>query len=306
MIKRPDAIARAAIIAGVLAAVSLKAAAVESFGVLLMAHGGAPEWNREVMKVAQAERKTYPVEVAFGMADGEELQRAVGKLEAKGVKKIVAVPLFVSSHSEVLDHTRFLLGLRDKPSEVFVSAMKHMPHQAAMAAGMSMDVSTTPIHRSVPIVMTSALDDDELLIEILAGHATALSKTPAKDTLIIVGHGPYDDPSNQAWLATLGGIAERIGLQEGFKAAYAATLRDDNPPRARAAAVKTLRDMVKAAAQDGGRAVVVPDLIAREGIESHVVEALAGLSYAWDGKTILPHPNVARWVAQQAKAAAAQ
>ena len=56
--------------------------------------------------------ETRPTEVAFGMASRATIQAAVDKLIARGVTKIVAVPLFVSSHSSVITSTEFLLGLR--------------------------------------------------------------------------------------------------------------------------------------------------------------------------------------------------
>ncbi len=82
-------------------------------GVLLLAHGGsAQEWNEEVRHVADQVDLTLPTEVAFGMATRSSMQAAVNRLVARKVTEIVAVPLFVSSHSSVIDSISYLLDLR--------------------------------------------------------------------------------------------------------------------------------------------------------------------------------------------------
>ena len=55
-----------------------------------------------------------PTEVAFGMASRPAIQTAVDRLVERGASSIVAVPLFVSSHSSVITSTEYLLGLRSE------------------------------------------------------------------------------------------------------------------------------------------------------------------------------------------------
>jgi hypothetical protein len=52
------------------------------FGVVLMAHGGSPEWNDGVLGAVEPLRDEHAIEVAFGMADAVSIQDAVRKLEA--------------------------------------------------------------------------------------------------------------------------------------------------------------------------------------------------------------------------------
>jgi predicted phosphoribosyltransferase len=51
-----------------------------------------------------------PTEVAFGMATKSTMQAAINRLEAREVTEIVAVPLFISSHSSLIDSIAYLLG----------------------------------------------------------------------------------------------------------------------------------------------------------------------------------------------------
>src|SRR5688572_27466073 len=66
----------------------------EKTGVLVLAHGGKQNWNEEVIKLAAVVNERMPVEVAFGMASKRSIQRAVDKLVDRGVREIIAVPLF--------------------------------------------------------------------------------------------------------------------------------------------------------------------------------------------------------------------
>ncbi|MCI0364138.1 MAG: hypothetical protein L0219_09675, partial [Phycisphaerales bacterium] len=109
-------------------------------GILLMAHGGRENWNEEVRKIAAVVDKSAPVEVAFGMASRANLQTAVDKLTGRGVKEIVAVPLFVSSHSSVITSTEFLLGQRkDAPKELAIYARMNHGHGHGASAHQSGD-----------------------------------------------------------------------------------------------------------------------------------------------------------------------
>ena len=59
-------------------------------GVLLLAHGGQPQWNDRVVAVVNRVNETSPTEVAFGMASRATIQAAVDRLTARGVKDIAA------------------------------------------------------------------------------------------------------------------------------------------------------------------------------------------------------------------------
>ena len=85
---------------------ALHAQPADRGGVLLLAHGGSASWNEHVSALAAKIDPTLPTEVAFGMATRAAIQAAVDRLVARGVTRITAVPLFVSSHSSVITVTR--------------------------------------------------------------------------------------------------------------------------------------------------------------------------------------------------------
>jgi len=289
------------------------------YGILLLAHGGEPDWNAQIEDLrAKADRK-IPTEAALGMADPEAIQTALDKLAARGVKRVVGVPLFVHSRSEVIDQTRYVLGLADKPSEILRVAAERMAAahagemrdapagDPAMAAHMHMHMHMFSLERAktaLPVSLAPGLDAAPLVSRILLERARALSRDPRSETVVLVAHGPVDDAAVGAWEEALAVHAAFVRREGGFRGASGAILRDDAVPEVRARAVAALRGRVAAAAK-AGRAIVVPVLIARGGIETKIPRDLAGLDFAWDGATLMPHDGFADWVLESAAKAAA-
>lgn len=265
----------------------------KAYGILLLGHGGSSEWNQSLHDVKQAVTdQKIPIEMALGMADPTEIQPAVDKLQQQQVKKIVVVPLFVSSHSEVIEQTKYVLGIRKIPSEEFVNA----PH-AHMA-----NMTVKRARLNIPLVMAPALDDHPLVADILLDRAKAMSRNPSKEYVILVGHGPLKEEDNELWLKYMDNLARAVQTHGGFAGVFSATIRDDSPPDVRQKADKILRDMVSRYSHEG-RVLVVPDLISSGGIERHISKILDGLFYSWTGKTLLPDPRITRWVIESAQKA---
>jgi len=278
-----------------------------ALGILLLAHGGDPSWNAQVESLRARVDASAPTELALGMADPAALQAGVDALQKRGVERIVAVPLFVNSRSEVLDQTRYALGLTDRPSEVLRAASEAMAHMkmppGAAHHGMHL-FSLERVRLAVPVSVADGLDDAPVVSAALLDRAKALSKDPSKETVILVAHGPVDDAAVPAWEKALAAHAEAVRRGGMFHAAVFGVLRDDAPPPVRARAVAGLRALVEAASRDGRRALVVPVLIARGGIEDKIPRDLAGLDFAWSGDALLPHDGFDAWVLARARGAA--
>ncbi len=267
--------------------------APHEWGVLLLGHGGSAPWNRAVLDIQKALQPRFPIEVAFGMADPREIQTGIDRLSRHKVKKVVVVPLFISSHSEVIEETKFVLGIREHPSREFLEA----PH-----AHMN-TVTVKRIQTDKPLVMTSALDDHPLVAKILTDRARQLSRDSAKEHVVLVGHGPLKDEDNELWMRTLATLGETVRRDGSFAGVYGATLRDDASPEVRRKADEELRALVRSLSHKG-RVLVVPHLIAQGGIERHIRRSLEGTFYAWSGETLLPDARIAEWVELKAREAA--
>lgn len=275
------------------------ASVTKTKGILLMAHGGSAKWNEEVKRIAEQVDKTIPVEIAFGMAAKRNIQAAADRLIARGVAEIVAVPLFVSSHSSVITSTEYLLGLRKvAPAELAAFAKMdhgHGGHDSHQPADTSFD-PTTPINSSVPIRIVPALNSHPLVAEILSSRASAISRTPANEVVILVAHGPVSDEENNKWLADMAALASRIDAKHQFKRVEYLTVRDDAPDPIRSNATAELRRVVEKASAEGNRVLIVPLLLSFGGIEEGVKKRLGGLDYTMAGQGLLPDGRLAKWV----------
>lgn len=269
----------------------------EGTGILLLAHGGSAKWNEEVQKLAAQIDRDAPVEVAFGMATRRTIQEGIDKLAGRGVKRIVAVPLFISSHSSVITSTEYLLGQR-KEAPAALAIFARMDH-AHGSHGGSMDASadgTKPVKSPVPLQMSSALDRDPLVAEILITRSASISREPAREVVIVVAHGPTSDENNIKWLADMKALADLMRPKTQYKRIEYLTVRDDAPEPIRANAAAELRARVETATSAGDNVLIVPLLLSYGGIEQGIKKRLEGLDYTIADRALLPDERLAVWV----------
>jgi sirohydrochlorin ferrochelatase len=274
-------------------------------GILLLAHGGAADWNKRVLELAATIDDTQPVEVAFGMASRPTIQAAVDKLVARGAKSIVAVPMFISSHSSVVTSTAYLLGARqDMPADLKIFAkMNHASHGTAPAAGheghgaadTAVD-NTQPVTSPVPIRMTDALNHHPLVSEILIDRAREISTSPEQEAVIVVAHGPVPEDDNHRWLDDMKVVAQQMAAATSFAAIKYLTVRDDAPKSIRDAATAELRDLVEKESTQGRRVLIVPLLLSYGGIEKGIRQRLEGLEYVMAERALMPDARLGEWV----------
>lgn len=275
------------------------ASAPPGLGVLLLAHGGKSEWNANVETIAREVGRQLPVEVAFGMADRRAIDQALARLYARGVTEVVAVPLFVSSHSSVLDATRFLLGLRaEKPAAV--EAFARMAHGSGHDSGHA-PVSTEPLTIGFPIRMASALDAHPIVGQIVLSRTLSLSREPSAEAVVLVAHGPEEDDVDAKWMVNLEQLADVVRAAAPFRHVGALTLRDDADAPVRAEATRRLRVLVGTHLEQGARVLVVPVLLSFGGIEAGLRDRLEGLAYEL-APALAPDPRLVDWVLAQAAA----
>ncbi|MGE3277873.1 MAG: sirohydrochlorin chelatase [Vicinamibacterales bacterium] len=299
---RRHVIATAAVAA--LALVSPTAASATE-GLLLMAHGGSDEWNTHVRELAgRLDRPDRPVEVALGMASRVTLQAGIDALTKRGATEVVAVPLFISSHSSVIRGTEYLFGLRDdKPRDLEIFAKMAHGHGAGHEGhGPPADVEANmrPVDAAVPIRMAGALDHDAIVADILVDRARAISTDPAREAVILVAHGPVPDADNDRWLADMKLLAGAMHDAADFASIDYLTVRDDAPEPLRGEAAEALRALVSRRAGEGRRVLIVPLLLSYGGIEKGIRKRLDGLDYTMAGQGLMPDARLAAWVERAA------
>lgn len=256
-------------------------------GTLLVAHGADSSWNARVIQLAAMVNTGGPVEVSFLMGSGPviaNVQTAVERLERRGAREIVVVPLLVSSHSDHYQQIRYLAGVTDSLGE---DSRYHLE-----MAGQRRTTTRLPVR------VTAALDDADELAEVLSDRAVALSAAPGSQALFLIAHGPNSSEEHAAWMSNLRRIGERVRQRSGFRDVRVDLMKDDAPAPVRAEAIRRIRDVIELQAGATGKdVVVVPVLISSGGISRSKVPAdLAGLPIVYRGEPLLSHPAMARWV----------
>lgn len=274
-------------------------------GVVVAAHGSDWHWNQTMRDAAAPLAARHPVEYAFSMADPPIVERAVRRLEARGVRAIVVVRVFGLADS-FEGEIRQLLGADVEAGEAAPAAQMaehdsgHGHHGSHAGHGMATGL---PQRIATPAVLLTAggLDDHPLFARALLDRALALSRDPQRETIILTAHGTDDDARNARWLTTLESLAQRMRANGGerFRAIRAGTWREDWPDKSEAW-VPRIRGWVEDAARDG-TAIVIPARTNGTGPEKHL---LAGLDYRL-GSGFAPHPLFARWLQEQVDAAVA-
>ena len=254
-------------------------------GVLVLAHGGTPLWNKTVLQTCKALEVRYPTAVAFGMADPKTIEPAVKTLLKRGVTRIVAIPFFISAYSDILGDSRYVLGLADHPA-----TQVPLP-----AKGGHVHSKLYPISISVPVAFGEPLGRSPEAAEVLLERAKEMSRKPSQEIVVLVAHGPVTEEDDAKWIADLKWLADPIAEGGGFRRVDVATLRDDAPPVVRDQATLELRRLVRSASQEAA-CLVVPVLLAPGGIEQKIPWRLAGLRYRFTGRTLLPHPELEAWL----------
>ena len=260
--------------------------------------------------------REQPAETAFGMASRASLQSALDKLAARGVTDVIAVPLFVSSHSSVITSTEYLLGLRtEAPKDLAIFAkMDHSRHgapaaapaaapHAAHAAHAAPADPASPVATRLTVRLAPAFNRHVIVGAILADRARAISTAPAQEAVILVAHGPVPDDDNRKWLDDMAVLAGSVRAAAPFAAVEYLTVRDDAGPAMREQATQELRALVSRHAAQGRRVLVVPHLVSFGGIEQGIRKRLDGLAYTMADQGLMPDPRIGDWVRASVRAA---
>ncbi|HEY9225319.1 MAG TPA: CbiX/SirB N-terminal domain-containing protein, partial [Gemmatimonadaceae bacterium] len=207
-----------------------------STGVLIVAHGASPAWNAPVDSIAAAVRRggvvKGPVAVSFLMGQevaSRRFQDAVAKLRNDGARRVVVVPVLVSSFSGHFEQIRYLAGLVDTLDH----DMMHHLHMSGLEGV-----------KDVPMVVAPALDDSPELARVLAERAKALAPSPSGRALFLLGHGPNSAEDYAAWMTRLRVVADSVKAATGFASVAVELVRDDAPAPVRAEAVKRAREII--------------------------------------------------------------
>jgi len=265
-------------------------------GVVVAAHGSDWHWNETMRSALRPLEARYKVEYAFSMADAPVLERAVRRLDERGVRATVIVRVFGTKDSFRGEIER-LIG------HDIEAGAEHAGHQGhAASSGGDHGHGGAPaarIRSAAVLATTGGLEDHDLFAKALVARARGLSRAPSRETVILVAHGTEDDARNEQWLGLLESVAGKMRANGGaaFRDIRVATWREDWPDK-REPWVARVRGWVEEAGRDGD-VIVIPARTNGTGPEERL---LRGLNYRL-GTGFAPHPLFPHWVDEQVRQA---
>ncbi len=243
----------------------------DSVGLIVLAHGGGEEWDAKVVRAVEGLGARLPIAVCFGMAmkRSDYLSAAVDYVEAAGARKIVVIPLFIGQSNEIARHFRYLFRLGE--SSIW-------PDVARVEA------------RATLIYRDEISPQNPVITSIMRDYIEEVSKSPAEEKLVIVGHGPTAFRDNLQVEAALASMATSVQHELNISGMFVKNLQDDSK-RLREQNVLAIRTMVYEWSKEHS-VLVVPFLISGSGaaIQTKLAADLDGLEYVFQAKGLAEHP----------------
>lgn len=248
-------------------------------GVLILSHGVGENSDRAMRDAFKPLAAKTPTAIGFGMSmmNSGHLQVAVDDLVARGAKTIVLVDEGTTTeYNSLTRHWKYIFGMHPEASYLDVPKVKAPPGVKFRWAGH--------------------FNDSPLITEMLYENARSVSRNPAKETLILVGHGPEDTADNGPDLKILQAHVDRIKAKKEFADVKIINLQDDAIKPIRESNVRTLRKWVEQAGRQGNEVIVVAVAAASFGVQNHIKQDLRGLKYTFAEKGLSENPKFVRWV----------
>ena len=247
-------------------------------GVLVLSHGVGENSDRMMVEALDPISSEKPTAVAFGMAmmKSSQIQSAVDDLTERGATEIILVPNgSTTEYNTLIRQWKYVFDI-DGEEATYLEVPK--------------------VQSDASFYMTETFADSPLISEILYDHAKEVSKNPANEFVMIIGHGPEDQVDNEPDLEILSAHVDWIKAKNEFADVKLWNLQDDAIPPVRKSNVKKIRRWISKANDKGQDVIVVAIAAASHGVQQHIREDLRGLDYTFADKGMSEHPNYMRWM----------
>ncbi|NIA12266.1 MAG: hypothetical protein GWP10_21745 [Nitrospiraceae bacterium] len=296
----------------------------EKIGVIVIAHGSPSEsWCSSVRDAVDEVDLPYPVELGFlEFVPNETINLAVDRLDDAGVTKIIAVPLFVSSHSSHIQEIEYVLGLREtlpRTTEhvavegaemertVVSTDGRYVISRVPLEADADGDMRATghpeeeeplvPVETDAEIILAAAMDDHWLVAGIVADRTADLCVNPEGGTLVLVAHGTEEEANFAGWVNSTSSLADQARLKLTYWSDPAIELGGAEVTFIHHNETLHPEFTLRPVVENVTGPVVIPLMISEGYFTGRKIPGLLeNLTYAYDGKALTPHPNVAKWI----------
>lgn len=240
-------------------------------------------WEKAVLDVVDSIQAKLPhsSEVAFGMWSSmcfnAGVERLEAKLSAQGkiLDHLIVLPLFISSHSAVIEMQKYIFKKRDD---------RLIPIPSVTRINFDGKISYLPAidyNPQISMILASRFHD---LIH--KAKEEGLKKNQME--LVLVMHGPVGDEDNKKWVDMGEKYIKDVMYLFPVAKAHVVSLRDDAAPEVRELGTAKLRGILTSATANGRKTLVLPLLLSKGGIEQGILDRMEGLEYVWNGEMLLP------------------
>ncbi|HJH31058.1 MAG TPA: hypothetical protein C5S50_02470 [Methanosarcinaceae archaeon] len=294
------------------------------YGVLVIAHGSSSEiWCSPVRDAVAEVDLPYPVELGFlELVPNETINDAVERLDDAGVTEIIAIPLFISSHSSHIQEIEYVLGLKETlpltSEHVMVDGVKmertivlkngqYAISRAPIETGFDGHMQTmgqpdeeeelVPVETDAVILLANAMDDHWLVAGILSDRTADLSTDIAGKTLVVVAHGTDEEANFAGWVNNTLSLANQARLKLAYWSDPAIGLTGTEVTFIHHNETLHPEFNLRPVVESATGPVVVPLMVSEGYFTGSKIPGLLGnLTYAYDGSALTPHPNIAEWI----------
>ncbi|MBS1680264.1 MAG: cobalamin biosynthesis protein CbiX [Bacteroidetes bacterium] len=266
----------------------IEQASTKKIGVLLVNHGSRSDtWRQALLDL---ESKVQPSILSYGQVSGTKtafmeytepsIATRLKEFDAEGYTDVIIVPVFLTVSSHSFDDIPTILGKKEDPQSLETLKIEKIERYTPKA-----ETHITPL-----------LDFTAVLKENVLRRATALSKNPEEEGLVLIAYG--DATFRKEWTNLMIEVSEHVKSKLGVKKyayGWCGHVAHYNPDSTTAA--------IKYVLKEKKQALVIPVLVAHDemfqvkiigdGIHN-LNQQKSRVSYIAD--SILPDPAIEKWV----------
>jgi hypothetical protein len=263
----------------------------EKLGIIVVSHGYYRDsWNDLVRETVFKVNSVYPLRLAFmDFVPQQDIQKAIEELKKEGVKRIRIIPFLFCSYSS---HIMQILNI-------------FSIHHGYQSPVDNINEGISPVEADLEKEITSGIDFDSLIAEVLLERLKELTLHPDDEVLILFIHGVSSKELNEHEKEK-DIILQYIDYfkKHGYNFSEFIPIWGSHQP-----SWDSLQKIIEEKISQGKPVNILPFLISHyeevDGVIRKCIEFASkntGRDSSWvkyQGKGILPHPNCSRWIEKQ-------
>lgn len=288
----------------------------KNYGVIILAKEGGMVWEDKLRRVAVKigyglPGKIIPVEIVYG-ENASGLEKAVNRLSAERIKKLIIIPVYLSSSDSKLEYMKYVLGINKTPPEVYFEPREEKPGLFGFESFFKRKKIFKPkkeystlylkqIETKLPVVMTGAIDGS-LAEETLSMNLKPFIRLDKNYCLVILSNGTDNKKYDESRYTSIVPPVEKLARDLNLKSARVFLLDPGAKSQMQKNTAENMHEYVRKTSLDCKVILAGYSLYERE-MDKIVRDTLFGAFYTY-AKTITPSAlQLEKWIKEKIKQA---